>query len=184
MRSMLDAASCTDHCFGCRRVCALDEVAWREQAMSSRPLPDRNLASSRGHDWDSGSAFEAVQVRGTEAVNNHTGIIGHQPLSWASWPLCSACCRLSSLIYWLKSGDQQTYLMLAALAGGIIFTAISLKFYYKLSGERLKFGWKDLGIALVSTIAMRIVIILFIQHDASYQQQTANDVSLGQRLWD
>ena len=128
----------------------------------------------------------AVQVRGAEAV----GQLRHK---WYYWPPAIILGFLAIMVSLLPQvvvfnllaqvvGDQQTYLMLAALAGGIIFTAISLKFYYKLSGERLKFGWKDLGIALVSTIAMRIVFILVYSMMQAYQQQTANDVSLGNAL--
>ena len=128
----------------------------------------------------------AVQVHGSEAV----GLLRHK---WYYWPPAIVLGFLAIMFSLLPQvvvfnlmaqvvGNQQTYLMLAALAGGIIFTAISLKFYYKLSSERLKFGWKDLGIALVSTIAMRIVIILVYSMMQAYQQQTANDVSLGNIL--
>ena len=76
----------------------------------------------------------AVQVRGAEAV----GQLRHK---WYYWPPAIVLGFLAIMFSLLPQvvvfnllaqvvGDQQTYLMLAALAGGIIFTAISLKFYY------------------------------------------------------
>ena len=128
----------------------------------------------------------AIQVRGVEAE----GSIGRK---WLYWPLAIALMGVILNVGLLPQnlafnflvsilGDQQTIFMLGTLVGGIIFVSVFLWLYYKHSGEKFQFGWKDLGISILSTIAMRIAISLLYGAMHSSQEMTGNDAALGGML--